>query len=310
MSTFEIPHDLESAPPESTPLAAGALPAPPVRVEHPRKSLPGRIGSLPWGLIVSLVVIVVALVAAVDPALFTNSSPYTISYGAYLQAPSIHHLFGTDQIGRDIYTRVVYGSRATLTAALLALVISFFVGAPLGLIAGSVGGWVDAAIMRLADLLMSIPNMILALAIVAALGFGTVHVAIAVGVAGVAAVTRLMRATTLIVVKSPYVEAAELGGLPRAQILLRHVLPNALSPVAAYVALDFGQSIIYIASLSFLGLGVKPPAPEWGSLTANGIEYLSTAWWITTTPGLVIAIVVVAANGVFLHFQRTSSSVA
>ncbi|WP_456696935.1 ABC transporter permease [Aeromicrobium sp. P5_D10] len=292
-----------TAPPLTPPLetlAPGDVAAPQPRRRN-RRPLGARIG-----LAISLTVIGLAVLAAVFPSLFTHTDPYKIFYGDHLQPPSWEHPFGTDNLSRDLYSRVVHGANISLTAGLLALAITFTGGTVLGLLAGYAGGLVDNVIMRLTDLMMSIPSLMMSLAIVAALGFGTINVAIAVGVAGIAAVTRLMRSSVLVVTRSAYVEAAVLSGASRPSILVRHVLPNSFAPVAAYIALEFGASIIAISSLSFLGLGVKPPKPEWGALVADGRSFLATAWWMTTMPGLALTAVVVAANGVFLYFQSQS----
>lgn len=280
---------------------ADALPALDDTAPPRRRRRLVRRGRILLGL--SLAVIGLAVLAAAVPQLFTDHDPYQIFYGQYLQPPSWEHPFGTDNLSRDVYARVIYGSRVSLAASVLALLISFTGGTLLGLIAGSVGGVVDTIIMRLTDLTMSIPSLMMALTIVAALGFGTVNVAIAVGMAGIAAVTRLMRSSVLVSARSPYVEAAVLAGAPQASIVIRHVLPNSFAPVAAYLALEFGACIIAISSLSFLGLGVKPPEPEWGALVADGRAFLATAWWMTTLPGLVVTAVVVAANGIYLYYQ-------
>ncbi|GAA3513071.1 ABC transporter permease [Aeromicrobium panaciterrae] len=270
---------------------------------RPRRTLGARIG-----LGLCLAIIGVAVLAAAFPGWFTHTDPYKIFYGQHLKPPSWEHPFGTDNLSRDLYSRVVHGAHVSLTASLLALAISFTGGTLLGLVAGSAGGFVDGVIMRVTDLMMSIPSLMMSLAIVAALGFGTINVAIAVGVAGIAAITRLMRSSVLVVARSAYVEAAVLSGVGWPTILRKHVLPNSFAPVAAYIALDFGASIIAISSLSFLGLGVKPPNPEWGALVADGRSFLATAWWLTTIPGLVVTAVVVAANGVFLYFQSSGRS--
>lgn len=269
-----------------------------------RPASPVRRRRFSVGLALSLAVLAAALVAAAFPRLFTSTDPYQIFYGQYLRPPSFTHPFGTDNLSRDLYSRVIHGARISLTASLSALAISFVGGSVLGLVAGAGGRWVDAVVMRLTDLMMSIPSLMMSLAIVAALGFGTRNVAIAVGVAGITPVTRLMRSSVMIVARSPYVEAARLSGVRHVRVLVRHVLPNAFSPVAAYVALEFGGSIIAISSLSFLGLGVAAPEPEWGALISDGRGFLTTAWWMTTLPGLVVTAVVVAANGVFLYFQH------
>ncbi len=284
---------------------------PPTPVGEPAVA-PSRRGlrRVPIGLTVSLVVLTLALLAAAFPGLFTSTSPYEIFYGEHLRPPSATHPFGTDNLSRDIFARVVYGARISLVASLLALTISFVSGTALGLLAGAGGRRLDAVVMRLTDLLMSIPGLMMSLAIVAALGFGTRNVAIAVGVAGIAPVARLMRSSVMVVARSPYVEAAALSGVSRPRILTRHVVPNSFSPVAAYIALEFGAGIIAISSLSFLGLGVAPPDPEWGALVADGRGFLSTAWWMTTMPGIVVTVVVVAANGVYLYFQRRARETA
>ncbi|HET6509867.1 MAG TPA: ABC transporter permease [Baekduia sp.] len=279
------------------------------RADRARRHAPRPLGAR-IGLGLSLLVLAVAVVAALFPGLVAPHDPYEIFQGHNLEAPSGAHLFGTDNLGRDLFSRVVHGAHVSLVAALVALGISFTGGTLLGLLSGSGGRVVDATLMRATDLMMSIPSLMLSLAVVAALGFGTINVAIAVGVAGIAAVTRLMRSSVLVVARSAYVEAAALSGASRTSALVRHVLPNAFTPVAAYVALDFGASIIAISSLSFLGLGVKPPQPEWGSLVAEGRSFLDTAWWLTTLPGLVVTAVVVAANGVFLYFQGATRAAA
>jgi peptide/nickel transport system permease protein len=263
----------------------------------------------PIGLIVCFAALATVVTAALAPGLFTSTDPYEIFYGAHLQAPSAEHLFGTDNLGRDLFARVVYGARISLTASVAALTISFVVGGLLGLLAGAAGRRADVAVMRLTDLLLSIPSLLMSLAIVAALGFGTRNVAIAVGIAGIAPVARLTRASVLVVARSAYVEASRLSGVSAAKALRTHVLPNAISPVFAFAALEFGASIIAIASLSFLGVGVEPPEPEWGALVSDGRSFLATAWWMTTMPGLVVTAVVIATNGIYLHFQRKAAKV-
>jgi peptide/nickel transport system permease protein len=256
------------------------------------------------GLVVPLAVLAIAVLAALMPEWFTTKSPYELFSDHKLQGPSSEHPFGTDNLGRDVYTRVIYGARISLVASLFALGISCIGGSVLGLAAGSIGGRADAVIMRVTDLLMSVPSLMMSLAIVAALGFGTQNVALAVGLAGIAPFARLMRSSVIVTAQAPFVEAGRLAGRGPFSNLIHHVLPNAFSQVAAYAALEFGASIIAISSLSFLGLGVIPPEPEWGALMAEGRGFLSTAWWMTTFPGIAVTAVVVAANGIYLHFQR------
>ncbi|WP_449280862.1 ABC transporter permease [Leucobacter sp.] len=281
--------------------SASAEPGPPPVGASGRRRRSRRRGI---GLVVPLAVLAIAVLAALMPEWFTTKSPYELFSDHKLQGPSSEHPFGTDNLGRDVYTRVIYGARISLVASLFALGISCIGGSVLGLAAGSIGGRADAVIMRVTDLLMSVPSLMMSLAIVAALGFGTQNVALAVGLAGIAPFARLMRSSVIVTAQAPFVEAGRLAGRGPFSNLIRHVLPNAFSPVAAYAALEFGASIIAISSLSFLGLGVVPPEPEWGALMAEGRGFLSTAWWMTTFPGIAVTAVVVAANGIYLHFQR------
>lgn len=246
-------------------------------------------------VLISSVWIVLLLVAAVAPTLFTGLDPLETT-GPVRQAPSAAHPFGTDAIGRDLFSRVVHGAGLSLGAAAIAVVVGLLAGTVIGLVAGYRGGWLDAVLMRFTDVLLAIPGLLLSLAFVVALGFGTVNVAIAVGVTSVASNARVLRSEVLRVRTSVYVEAAVAGGAGRFRVLLRHVLPNAISPLLALVALDFSTAILAISALSFLGYGAQPPTPEWGALVANGRDFLATAWWMTTIPGLVIALTVLAGN--------------
>jgi peptide/nickel transport system permease protein len=248
------------------------------------------------GLIVAVVWLVAVLVAAVAPAVLASGDPLAGVPADKLTGPSSQHWFGTDQLGRDLYTRVVHGTSTTLHAAVLAIAIGLVVGSLLGLVAGFFGGWVDAVLMRFSDVLLAIPGLLLSLALVTALGFGTTNVAIAVGTTSVASVSRILRSEVLRVRSSVYVEAAYAGGSRGWRVLLVHVLPNSVGPVLVLAALELGTAILAVSSLSFLGYGAQPPQPEWGSLVAGGRDYLAGQWWLTTLPGLVIAITVLAGN--------------
>jgi peptide/nickel transport system permease protein len=248
------------------------------------------------GLLLSVLLIAVLLPAAFFPRLLTSRDPLAAAPRDKLLPPGSGHPFGTDQLGRDVFCRVVHGSLLTLQASGLAVLVGLVVGSLTGLLAGYLGGVVDDALMRLTDVLLSIPGLLLSLALVTALGFGTVKVALAVGVTSVSTFTRIMRAEVLKIARSSYVEAAHASGTRWPAILLRHVLPNAAGPVLVYAAIDFGAVILQVSSLSFLGYGAQPPTPEWGSLVSDGRNYLATAWWLTTLPGLVIAATVLAAN--------------
>jgi peptide/nickel transport system permease protein len=230
------------------------------------------------------------------PVLFAHGDPIVGVATDGLQAPSATHWFGTDATGRDMYTRVVFGSVHTLVTALIAVLFGLVFGTGIGLVAGSVRGVVDAVLMRLVDVLLAVPSLLLSLSIIIVLGFGTTQVAIAVGITSVAAFARLARAEVMRVRAMDYVEAAFASGGSFVSVLLRHVLPNSLTPVIALAALQFGTAILSIAALGFLGYGAPPPTPEWGLMIAEGRNYIATSWWLTTIPGVVVVLTVLAAN--------------
>jgi len=248
------------------------------------------------GLVVSIVFVVLVALAAFWPGLFTNRDPLTGVPEDLFQAPSSAHWFGTDELGRDLFSRVVHGAHLSLKATLIAVAVAFVSGGLLGLLAGFVGGWLDDVLMRVIDVVLSIPALFLSLALVTALGYGTVKVAVAVGIASVASFARVMRAEVLRVRQSVFVEAARACGARWYSVLGRHVLPNALGPVLVLATLEFGLAILSVSSLSFLGYGAPPPAPEWGTLISGGRNYLANAWWLTALPGLTIVATVLATN--------------
>lgn len=253
------------------------------------------------GFVLAAALIAFTLVAGLLPWLFTGFDPYATAPAAKLIAPSSTHWFGTDELGRDLYTRVIYGSRLSIQAAVLAVGLALFSGLALGIVSGFLGGRVDAVIMRFIDVMLALPGLLLALAIVTAIGFGTLPVAIAVGVGITPGFARTTRAEVLRVKTLPYVEAARLGGASWLRTLVRHVLPNAWGPVAVLATLDFGAAILATAGLSFLGFGAAPPAAEWGTLIANGRQFLITAPWVSLLPGLYVVLVVFSLN----HIART-----
>ncbi|MFD9896307.1 ABC transporter permease [Amycolatopsis sp. NPDC059027] len=248
------------------------------------------------GLVLAVVILVLALLAAVAPSLFTGYDPITGIPAEKLRGPSLAHLFGTDETGRDIFARVVHGASLSLRATVIAVLVALVAGSALGLVAGFRGGVLDTVVMRVVDVLLAIPPILLSLALVTALGFGTTNVAIAVGIANLAAFARLMRAEVLRVRSTVYVEAARASGVRWSGVLGRHVLPNALGPVLALATLTLGTAVLEVSALSFLGFGATPPTPEWGALVAGGRNFLATAWWMTTFPGLTVAAVVLSAN--------------
>ncbi|RZL77400.1 MAG: ABC transporter permease [Rhodococcus sp. (in: high G+C Gram-positive bacteria)] len=257
-------------------------------------------------LALSALVLLLALGFALFPSVFASGDPLVGVPADKLQAPSTAHWFGTDNIGRDVFTRVVHGSGLSLTATLLAVGIALVVGSLVGLISGAVGGLVDAVLMRIVDVLLSIPTLLLSLALVTALGFGTVNVAIAVGVTLIANFARVMRSEVLRVRRSLYVEAAYASGVRWFDVFRRHILRNSYGPVIALAAVEFGMAVLAVSALSFLGFGAVPPTPEWGSLISEGRNFLATAWWMTTLPGLVIVAVVLSAHRLGHALERRS----
>jgi peptide/nickel transport system permease protein len=250
------------------------------------------------GLLLSVAVLVLVVLASFRPELFTSRDPLKGVPAQNFRGPSGAHWFGTDELGRDVFSRVVHGAQLSLKATLIAVLVAFVVGGLLGVVAGFVGRWVDDVLMRFVDVLLSIPALFLSLALVTALGYGTVKVAVAVGIAGVASFARVARAEVLRVRQAVFVEASRSCGARWYAVLGRHVLPNAAGPVVVLAALDLGASVLAVSALSFLGYGAPPPAPEWGTLISEGRNYLANAWWLTALPGLVIAATVLATNRV------------
>lgn len=271
-----------------------------------RPSWTTRLRRVPISLALAWVAVAIVLIWAVVPQLFTGYSGTEGVPGEQLRAPSLEHVLGTDGLGRDVYARIVYGARHSLTGAFVAVTVGLLLGTLLGLVAGSRGGWLDAVIMRLVDSLLAVPSLLLSLSIIVLLGFGTINVAIAVGAVAVARFARLARSEVMRVRRSEYVEAAFGSGGTFWAVLWRHVLPNSLTSVIALAALQFGSAILAISTLGFLGYGAPPPTPEWGLLIAEGRNYLSRAWWLTAAPGIVVVLVVLAADRISKSIQRTS----
>lgn len=241
-------------------------------------------------------IVLLAIAWALFPGVFTGQDPLLGTVSQRLQAPSAAHWFGTDHLGRDVLARVIYGSARSLGVTTLAVLVAGAVGTLLGLVAGYAGRAVETVIMRLVDVLQAIPSLLLSLAIVTALGTGTVPITVAVAVAAIPSFARITRGEVLRWRGSQFGQAARLDGIGPAGVLTTHVLPHAAGPVLALGALEFGNAILNVSALSFLGFGAPPPQPEWGLLVAEGRDYLSSAWWMTTLPGLVIAVVVLAVN--------------
>ncbi|OPA74725.1 peptide ABC transporter permease [Paenibacillus selenitireducens] len=244
-----------------------------------------------------LVLIIAWTVVAVVAPLIAPYAPDATELDAKLQSPSAAHWFGTDQFGRDILSRVLHASQISIWTGLIAVAISFFIGVPLGGIAAYYGGWLGNLIMRIMDIFLAFPSLILAMAIAAAMGPGLISAMIAVGIVGIPEFARLMYSQTIYLKEREFVEASLSIGVRNRTILMRHIFPNALAPLLVRITLGMGFAILTAASLSFLGLGVKPPLAEWGAMISDGREYIITGeWWIVTFPGLAIATTILGFN--------------
>lgn len=258
-------------------------------------------------LVVSILVLAVALAWAFLPWLFTAQDPLAGIAAEALQAPSAAHPFGTDATGRDLLARVIFGAGNSLAGAAIAVLVGLVVGTAVGVLAGSTGGIVEEALMRVVDVLLAIPGLLLALSVIVLLGFGVTNAAIAVGVTSIAVFARLARSQVVRVRRADYVEAAFGSGGTFLAVLGRHVLPNSLGAVLALAALQFGSAILAISTLGFLGYGAPPPTPEWGLLIAESRDYVGSTAWLTTLPGLVVAAVVLAANRVAAAIREATA---
>ena len=259
----------------------------------------------PWlapGSIIAIIILAVAFLAALVPGLFTSADPYAGTDVALLAPGEYGHLMGTDAVGRDLYARVVYGARQSLLGALIAVAVGLVVGTLIGLLAGSLRGVVDTILMRAVDVLLSIPGILLSLSIIIVLGFGSVQAAVAVGATSVATFARLARSQVITVANAEYIEAAYGAGATRTTVLLRHILPNSLTPVIALATLQFGTAILQLSILGFLGYGAPPPTPEWGLIIAEGRDFMATAWWLIILPGIALVAVVMSANRLSQNF--------
>ena len=270
----------------------------PETVEATRSGLVGRVRTnrlMLFGLVVALLIVLAGLFAPVI-------APYPEDAGSAahpretLLAPSPAHLFGTDQLGRDVFSRVVYGARVSPLIAFLVLLIACVIGVPLGLAAGYFGGAIDEVIMRITDVFLAFPALLLALALASVLPPSIGSTTLAISVTWWPWYTRLIRGQAASVAGRPYVEGARASGVSHARILLRHVLPNSLTPLLVQVSLDVSAVILTVSALSFLGLGAQDPTPEWGLMVSQGQVYFPGQWWLVTFPGVAILLTAVAFN--------------
>jgi peptide/nickel transport system permease protein len=261
--------------------------------------------SVPPTVLLSFAVVLVILGWSVAPGLFTSYSAVTADPAARFEGPSLQHWFGTDNLGRDEFARVVYGAGSSMVTALVAVLIALIAGGVIGLLSGFFGGWVDAVLGRFVDTLLAIPVFMLAIVVVSTLGFQTINAAIGTGVALVAIFARLTRAEVLKVRHNVFIESSYLQGGSRAYVLFRHVLPNAYSSVLALAVLQVGNAIILIAALAFLGYGSPPPASDWGLLVSDGQSY-QIAPWLVYAPAIVIVLTVLSINRISRWLRKTS----
>jgi len=284
-----------AAPPTATGETAEALVTYPWPARLRRNRLVRHLLFNPLNLC-GVCIVLVTLVLAVAGPLITPYSPTVPDYTSMLSAPSRAHLFGTDPIGYDIFSRVLAGARLSIGTAAFVLAIAVVIGLTLGAVAGFAGGWIDEVIMRVSDIFLAFPTLILALAIAATLGPGLGSVVIALAVGFWPWYTRLLRGQVLSLKQREYVEAARALGVSDTGIVWRHILPNALSPIIVEASLDIGYAVLSIAALSFIGIGAQPPSPEWGAMIVAGRDYLRTAWWTCACPGLALTLVVLGFN--------------
>jgi peptide/nickel transport system permease protein len=281
-------------------MAAGALLAAPpgsaraARVQELRR-LAARFARNRLAVLGLGIVLLLILMALLAPLIATHD-PVAQQLGGTLQPPSAEHWFGTDELGRDIFSRIVYGARYTLLIVIMVSVTVTPIGLLIGTTAGYIGGWTDTVLMRITDLFLSFPGLALALAFVAALGAGLENAILAIALTAWPPIARLARAETLTIRASDYIAAVRLMGASRARIILRHVVPMCLPSVIVRLTLSMAAIVLTAAGLGFLGLGAQPPVPEWGAMTSTGRNFLIDAWWLAGIPGIAILTVSLAFN--------------
>ncbi|HEX4333885.1 MAG TPA: ABC transporter permease [Usitatibacter sp.] len=276
-------------------VTANAIAAAPPRESSPARRALRRLVRR-RGAMVGLAVVLFFVVLAIFAPWIAPSDPLATSWGAIRKAPSAAHWFGTDEIGRDVLSRVIWGARASLLAGVVSVTISLSVGMPIGLAAGYLGGWTDMLVSRLTDAMLACPFLILAIALAAFLGPNLTNAMIAIGIAATPIFIRLTRAQVLAVKVEDYVEAARAVGNPGLRIAIRHILPNVAAPLIVQATLAIAAAVIAEASLSFLGLGQQPPAPSWGSMLNTAKDYVENAPWMAVWPGLSIFLLVLSFN--------------
>lgn len=246
------------------------------------------------GLIILIVLFLLAIFADVIADYDTVVIKQNLAHR--LQGPSAAHWLGTDEFGRDIFARLVHGTRVSLKVGIVAVGISIVIGGILGAVAGYYGGKLDNTIMRIMDIFLAVPSILLAIAIVSALGPSILNLMLAISISSVPSYARIVRASVLSIRDQEFIEAAKAIGASNTRIIFRHIIPNSLAPVIVQATLGVASAILSTAGLSFIGLGIQPPAPEWGSMLSGGRQYLRYAWWVTTFPGVAIMITILSLN--------------
>ncbi|MER7673598.1 ABC transporter permease [Kitasatospora sp. NPDC096128] len=268
-------------------------------------ALARRLARLPPPAVLAAgAVLLLIVLAGLFPGLFTDLSPTATDPLNALQPPGAAHLLGTDQLGRDVLSRLAHGAGPALALGFGSTAVAVTGGAAVGLAAALGGRFADRLLMRAADVLLALPATLLALLVIAVLGTGTGNLVLAIGIALVPGYGRMVRSEALLVRRSGYVEAAVTLGVPRRSLVLRHVLPNSLAPLLTLAAVGFGTALIAASGLSFLGLGPRPPSPEWGAMLSEGRGFLATAWWLGVFPGAAVTVTVAAVTVVGRHLQQ------
>ncbi len=259
------------------------------RVEQTRKKHRLPAWAVTPTFILGIIIVVAALVMAFFPEQIAPYDPTAVDITVRTKAPSAEHIFGTDNYGRDVFSRVVWGTRIDLSIGFFGVLVPMIIGGIIGLLAAWYGGWLDSLLMRISEIMMAFPFTILVIAIITILGTGTINLYIALWLVGWMSYARLVRAEVLKLKKAEFIEAARVAGFSDARILMRHILPNVISSSIVFAASDMVMCMLTGASMSFLGLGVQPPTPEWGAILNEGRTYISYASWMTFFPGLVLA---------------------
>ena len=279
-------------------------PTPTLRSRSAGALVPAWLREAPVSAVLAGLVLLFFLIAVLFPSLLATSSPTQVNLAQTLKAPSIHHIFGTDASGRDLYSRVIHGAHLSLLIGIGATALSMTIAVILGVTSGLVGGWVDAVINRGLEVIFAFPVLLLALLLVAVVGPSVKTEIIAVGIGNAPGYARMIRGQVLLVKDAGYVESARALGHPYAKIIRRHIFPNAMRPLLVTITLGIGQAIVWASGMAFIGLGVAPPSPEWGALLDAGRDFITVAWWLEIMPGLAIVLVTLAITTLGRYMQQ------